>query len=76
MNKDFVVTRDYRIRKLTPRECFRLMGFFDDEIDLVGLSDTQKYKLAGNGQDVNLVSLLFRNMGLLYVDNVKGLKNE
>lgn len=48
-----------RIRKLTPRESFRLMGFIDDNINLSGLSDTQKYKLAGNGQDVNIVKLLY-----------------
>jgi len=49
-------------RELTPRECFRLMGFFNDEINLDGLSDTQKYKLAGNGWDINLVSKIFRRM--------------
>lgn len=47
------------IRKLTPKECFRLMGFLDDEINLEGLSDTQKYKLAGNGWDINVVSKIF-----------------
>ena len=41
-----------RIRKLTPTECFRLMGFLDDGINLDGLSDTQKYRLAGNGWDI------------------------
>ena len=50
------------IRKLTPKECFRLMGFLNDEINLVGLSDTQKYKLAGNGWDINLVSKIFKQM--------------
>lgn len=49
-------------RKLTPKECFRLMGFVNDEINLEGLSDTQKYKLAGNGWDINLVSLIFKEM--------------
>lgn len=53
---------NFRIRKLTPKECFRLMGFLNDEINLDGLSDTQKYKLAGNGQDVNMVSLIFKQM--------------
>ena len=42
------------VRYLTPEECFRLMGFFNDEINLDGLSDTAKMKLAGNGWDVNL----------------------
>ncbi len=57
-----VITEDYRIRKLTPKECFRLMGFLNDEINLDGLSNTQKYKLAGNGWDINLVSKIFRRM--------------
>ena len=51
-----------RIRKLTPTECFRLMGFLDDGINLEGLSNTQRYKLAGNGWDINLVSKLFKEM--------------
>jgi len=50
------------IRKLTPKECFRLMGFLKDEINLEGLSNTQRYKLAGNGWDINLVSKIFRRM--------------
>ena len=50
------------IRRLTPKECFRLMGFQKDEINLAGLSDTQCYKLAGNGWDINVVSLIFKNM--------------
>lgn len=49
-------------RKLTPKECFRLMGFVNDEINLEGLSDSQQYKLAGNGWDINLVSLIFKQM--------------
>lgn len=54
--------RDRTLRKLTPKECFRLMGFYFDEINLEALSDTQKYKLAGNGQDVNVVSRILRNL--------------
>jgi hypothetical protein len=38
------------------------MGFFNDEINLENLSDTQKYKLAGNGWDINLVSKIFKEM--------------
>jgi DNA (cytosine-5)-methyltransferase 1 len=53
---------NFRIRKLTPKECFRLMGFLDDGINIEGLSDTQKYKLAGNGWDINLVSKIFQKM--------------
>ena len=49
-------------RQFTPTECFRLMGFLDDQINLEELSDTQKYKLAGNGWDINVVSKIFKNM--------------
>jgi len=51
-----------RIRKLTPKECFRLMGFLKDEINLEGISNSQRYKLAGNGWDINLVSKIFKEM--------------
>lgn len=50
------------IRKLTPKECFRLMGFLNDEINLDGLSNTQKYRLAGNGWEINLVSKIFERI--------------
>jgi len=53
---------NFKIRKLTPKECFRLMGFLNDEINIDGLSDTQKYKLAGNGWDINLVYKIFNEM--------------
>lgn len=51
-----------RVRRLTPKECFRLQGFLNDEVNLDGLSDTQKYKLAGNGQSVNVVKLLLKEL--------------
>lgn len=50
------------IRKLTPIECFRLQGFLEDEVNLGGLSNTQRYKLAGNGQSVNVVKKIFKQM--------------
>ena len=50
------------IRHLTPKECFRLMGFFNDEIDLSGLNEGAKYKLAGNGWDINLISKILKNL--------------
>ena len=45
------------IRRLTPRECWRLMGWYDDEIDKVinEFSNTQLYKMAGNGIVVNVL---------------------
>lgn len=57
-----IVTKDLTIRKLTPTECFRLMGFLDDEIIVEGISNSQQYKLAGNGWDINLVSKIFKQM--------------
>lgn len=51
-----------RIRRLTPRECFRLQGFLRDQINLEGISDTQCYKLAGNGQSLNVVTLIFKEL--------------
>jgi len=57
-----ILNSDLTIRKLTPKECFRLMGFLDDEINLDGLSNSQRYKLAGNGWDINVVSKIFKNM--------------
>lgn len=48
-----------RIRKLTPRECWRLQGFTDDQFDkakATGLSDSRLYKMAGNAVTVNVIS--------------------
>ena len=46
-----------RIRKLTPRECWRLQGFSDDMFDRAAAvnSDAQLYKQAGNAVTVNVV---------------------
>ena len=55
----------YRIRKLTPRECWRLMGFSDDDFDkaqAAGISNTQLYKQAGNSIVVNCLEEIFRGM--------------
>lgn len=55
----------YRIRKLTPRECFRLMGFSDTDFDKAkgaGISDTQLYKQAGNSIVVNVLEAIFKNL--------------
>ena len=48
-----------RIRKLTPRECWRLQGFTDEQFDKTqstGLSDSRLYKMAGNAVTVNVIS--------------------
>lgn len=57
--------RSYKIRKLTPRECYRLMGFSDEDFDKVkacGISDSQCYKQAGNSIVVNCLMAIFTNM--------------
>ena len=48
---------DVRIRKLTPRECFRLQGFPDEYFDRAAEvnSDSQLYKQAGNSVTVNVI---------------------
>ncbi|WP_010651601.1 DNA cytosine methyltransferase [Oceanobacillus massiliensis] len=53
-----------RIRRLTPRECFRLQGFPDDLFDKAAEvnSDTQLYKQAGNGVTVNVVYAIGRKI--------------
>lgn len=51
----------YRIRKLTPRECFRLQNFSDDAFDKLketGISDSQLYKMAGNAVTVSVVKAI------------------
>lgn len=48
---DELKNKRFRIRKLTPRECFRLMGVADDDIDKIqeaNISNSNQYKLAGN----------------------------
>ena len=51
-----------RIRKLTPKECWRLMGFEDGEVNFAGQSYTQLSKRAANGWDVNVVGILLNHI--------------
>ena len=61
--KDYLFYVDGKVIVLTPRECFRLMGFLDDEIKLPeDTSESQQHHLAGNGWDINLVSKIFKRM--------------
>ncbi len=53
---------DYKIRRLTPRECMRLMGFPDSFI--TPRSDTQTYKQAGNSIVTNVLKEIFKEMRL------------
>ena len=62
---NYVVEQAYRIRKLTPRECFRLMGLKDDDIDKIqatGLSNSRQYKMAGNSIVVDVLEAIFKNL--------------
>lgn len=54
-----------RIRYITPRESFRLMGLNDNDIDKIqqlGISDNQQYKLAGNSIVVNVLETIFQSL--------------
>ena len=57
-----IIDSENGFRLMSPTECFRLMGFLDDGINLEGLSNTQKYKLAGNGWEINVVSKILKNL--------------
>jgi DNA (cytosine-5)-methyltransferase 1 len=55
----------YRIRKLTPRECFRLQGFQDSEFAKLtanGISNSQLYKMAGNAVTVNVIDAIGKRL--------------
>lgn len=57
----------FRIRKLTPRECWRLMGFDDADFDkaqAAGISNTQLYKQAGNSIVVNCLEAIIGGIEL------------
>jgi len=56
------LTNDYKIRRLTPRECFRLMDFPDTFTWPV--SDSQAYKQAGNSIVVNVLYKILKNLRL------------
>ena len=61
-----------RVRKLTPKECWRLMGFDDADFEkarAAGISNSQLYKQAGNSIVVNVLEAIF-------VQLLKGGSNE
>lgn len=60
-----VLKEPLRIRKLTPKECFRLMGFEDEDVDILiknNISNTQLYKMAGNSICVPMLTAIFRQI--------------
>lgn len=63
--KEIYNDNTYRIRKLTPRECFRLMGLKEDDIYKIqqaGISNAQQYKMAGNSIVIDVLEAIFRNL--------------
>ena len=59
-----VIANDLRIRKLTPKECWRLMGFDDEDFEKASKvnSNTQLYKQAGNSIVVNVLMAIFKEL--------------
>nr|DAN25001.1 MAG TPA: Cytosine specific methyltransferase [Caudoviricetes sp.]DAX42424.1 MAG TPA: Cytosine specific methyltransferase [Caudoviricetes sp.] len=67
---------DYRIRKLTPLECWRLMGFSDNDYyaaKSVDISDAQLYKQAGNSIVVTVLEAIFRQLFLKKHSKKRGI---
>lgn len=67
-----------RIRKLTPKECFRLMGFDDESFRKTEAvnSNTQLYKQAGNSIVVPVVQAILNNLSICSILNKENFKNE
>ena len=60
-----------RIRKLTPTECYKLMGFTAEDCQKVsegGISNAQLYKQAGNSIVVNVLEEIFKSLGETYAE--------
>lgn len=60
------IATQYRIRKLTPRECGRLMGVSDEDIDKMAAvnSNTQLYKQFGNSIVIDVMCAMFKNLNI------------
>lgn len=59
---------EYRVRKLTPKECFRLMGVTDTDADkmMSVLSKSRCYQVAGNSIVVDVLAVIFSQ---LFIEN-------
>lgn len=58
-----------RIRKLTPTECYKLMGFTSEDCQKcseAGISNAQLYKQAGNSIVVNVLEAIYTSLGEIY----------
>ena len=61
------------IRRLTPRECWRLQGFTDEQFDKVkaiGMSDGRLYKMAGNAVSVPVISAIGEQLKRIFYGGV------
>lgn len=72
------IATQYRIRKLTPRECGRLMGVSDEDIDKMAAvnSNTQLYKQFGNSIVVDVMCAMFKNLNIKQGDNNETLQTD
>lgn len=60
------IEAEYRIRKLTPKECWRLMGFADTDFEKAAQvnSNTQLYKQAGNSIVKDVLMEIFKQLNI------------
>lgn len=68
------VVRYGRVRKLTPKECWRLQGFTDEQFNkarATGLKDGRLYKMAGNAVSVPVISALGQKIKEMYYEQEK-----
>ena len=70
------IATQYRIRKLTPRECGRLMGVSDEDIDKMAAvnSNTQLYKQFGNSIVIDVMCAMFKNLNIKQGDSNETLQ--
>ena len=64
-----MINGNIRIRKLTPTECYKLMGFSAEDCIKAsdgGVSNSQLYKQAGNSIVVNVLEAIFTKLGEKY----------
>lgn len=61
-NELAVFDNNHIFRVLTPKECFRLMGVNDEDYNKLTVSDSQKYKQAGNSIVVDVLMAIFKNL--------------
>lgn len=67
-NWNILLNEKPRVRKLTPKECWRLMGFKDEDYEKASKvnSDAQLYKQAGNSMVVNVIEAIYDNLLIDY----------